>query len=1036
MTRIPAAELERLKLAVPLVTLIERAGIALKPHGKDLVGRCPFHDDKTPSLVISPKSNLWHCLGACQMGGSVVDWVMRFEGVSFRRAIDQLRAELGEGVRLDVAVRAVPGTADAPPASAARTAAASPTSAEDRALLGRVIDYYHETLKRSPEAQAYLAARGLDHAEVVEHFRLGFCNRTLGYQLPNPRTVAREAINAQLQALGIYRASMREHFDGSLVVPVFDLDGNVTDVYGRKITRSLRAGTPRHTYLPGPHRGVFNEAGLLDQEEVILCEALIDALTFWCAGHRNVTASYGVEGFTGKHLEVFRQHGVRRVLIAYDADEAGNAAVAKLATKLMAEGFACFRVVFPPDTDANEHALAAGSAALAAAIRNAEWLGQGDAPVRESASAPAPALVSPVVDLPSLVAELEATAAALPAEPAGDVIPLPEPLAPRVLPSVPALPVTIAPNGELTLTLGDRTYRVRGIEKNLSYDALKVLVRASCGRFEYIDTLEFYVAKQRAAWLRAASVELGVSEDVLKADLGKLLSTVEARQEQLIRRELKPTPSDAASAESTLEPALRDEALALLRDPHLIERIVADIEACGVVGEGANALVGYLACVSRKLDKPLAIIVQSTSAAGKSTLMDALLALMPEPERVHYSAMTGQSLFYLGEGDLQHKILAIAEEEGVRQAAYALKLLQSQGELTIASTGKDPATGKLVTEEYRVRGPVMLLLTTTAIDVDEELMNRCLVLTINESREQTRAIHQRQRAARTLAGVLATKTADAVRARHQAAQQLLRPLVVVNPYAEQLTFRDESTRLRRDHAKYLTLIDAIALLHQHQRPIRRVTQSARTVEYVEVEPADIALANRLANEVLGRSLDELPPQTRRLLGLLDAYVRDEAARRVVPRSEVRFTRRELRASTRWSDTALKVHLGRLVDFEYLVVHPQRKTFAYELAYAGEGIDGNAFVPGLIEPEVLTHDADQSGENDDRSGLGAHRSGSGQGMVSPRSGLGPVVPMPRNPSADAACGDLFAIDAETAPLRPINGVSYDPSSCAQSDASSL
>ena len=120
----------------------------------------------------------------------------------------------------------------------------------------------------------------------------------------------------------------------------------------------------------------------------------------------------------------------------------------------------------------------------------------------------------------------------------------------------------------------------------------------------------------------------------------------------------------------------------------------------------------------------------------------------------------------------------------MRQAAYALKLLQSQGELTIASTGKDPTTGKLVTEEYRVEGPVMLFLTTTAIEIDEELLNRCLVLTINESREQTEAIHARQRSARTLAGLLATKHAEAIRSVHRAAQTLLRPLAVVNPYAD------------------------------------------------------------------------------------------------------------------------------------------------------------------------------------------------------------------------------------------------------------
>ena len=188
------------------------------------------------------------------------------------------------------------------------------------------------------------------------------------------------------------------------------------------------------------------------------------------------------------------------------------------------------------------------------------------------------------------------------------------------------------------------------------------------------------------------------------------------------------------------------------------------------------------------------MLIQSTSAAGKSLLMDTVLALVPPEDRVHYSAMTGQSLFYLGETDLKHRILAIAEEEGVRQAAYALKVLQSQGELTIASTGKDPATGMLVTQQYRVEGPVMLFLTTTAIDVDEELVNRCLVLTINESREQTRRILARQRSGRTLAGLVATSEAESIRQRHQNAQRLLRPLAVVNPYAEDLTF------LGRPHA--------------------------------------------------------------------------------------------------------------------------------------------------------------------------------------------------------------------------------------------
>jgi len=145
--------------------------------------------------------------------------------------------------------------------------------------------------------------------------------------------------------------------------------------------------------------------------------------------------------------------------------------------------------------------------------------------------------------------------------------------------------------------------------------------------------------------------------------------------------------------------------------------------------------------------------------------------------------MTGQSLFYMGETDLKHKVLAIVEEEGAARAAYALKLLQSEGVLSIASTGKDATTGRLITHQYRVEGPVMLFLTTTAIDLDEELLNRCLVLTVDEDRAQTQAIHKKQRETQTLEGLLARRERDETLRVHRNAQRLLKPLFVSNPYA-------------------------------------------------------------------------------------------------------------------------------------------------------------------------------------------------------------------------------------------------------------
>jgi len=175
------------------------------------------------------------------------------------------------------------------------------------------------------------------------------------------------------------------------VVPVFDEEGRVAELYGRKITPGLRPGTPLHLYLPGPHRGVWNLEALQASREIILCEALLDALTFWCAGFRNVTASYGVEGMTLDHWKAFERYGTERVLIAYDRDEAGEKAAEKLARQLTERGIGAYRIHFPKGMDANEYALKVTPAAksLELLIRKALWLGKGKASAPSSQAAPA-----------------------------------------------------------------------------------------------------------------------------------------------------------------------------------------------------------------------------------------------------------------------------------------------------------------------------------------------------------------------------------------------------------------------------------------------------------------------------------------------------------------------------------------------------------------------------------------------------------------------------------------------------------------------
>ena len=200
---------------------------------------------------------------------------------------------------------------------------------------------------------------------------------------------------------------------------------------------------------------------------------------------------------------------------------------------------------------------------------------------------------------------------------------------------------------------------------------------------------------------------------------------------------------------------------------------------------------------------------------------------------------------------------------------------------------------------------------------------------------------------------------------HRDAQRLLEPLAVVNPYADRLTFADARTRTRRDHGKYLGLIAAVTLLHQHQRPRKTAVLAGRSVTYVESTLADIEIANRLAHAVLGQSLDELPPQTRRLLTAIHAWVTAEAERCDIPVELVRFTRRQLREALGFGDTQLKVHLARLVDLELLVVHRfESGGFGYELTWRGEGETGAPFMVGLSDPAGV---GENTGYDTDRSG---------------------------------------------------------------------
>ncbi len=661
---------------------------------------------------------------------------------------------------------------------------------------------------------------------------------------------------ANLEWLGLLNEKGNETMYGSVVFPLVDA-GTMQPVglYARHTQKQ------QHLYLSGKRRGVFNPAGAKETEEVVLTESVIDALALWSIGLRNVTCSYGVNGLTNEILASLQESRVRRVVLMLDADESGQEAAAKFAEKLSAIGIES-RVVDLPAKDASEFVANGGT--LEDLLEIISTQRRGDAEEGEE---------TPTTDNRQL---------------------------------------TTLPDGTRALTFDNREYRVRGLT-GVGLEKLKINLRLNAGNLFHLDTLDLYQSRNRTNFAQTAAKMCRVNESVVNADLLVLIENLEAERLEMRKSERSEIDTGAAMTD-----AEKQSALSFLKDQNLCGRIVEDFRRCGLVGERSTVLTAYLGAVSRKLQEPLALLIVARSGAGKSALQDAICNFVPPEELVRVTRLTGQALFYKDPYSLQRKMLVIAEDEGAMQAVYSLRTLASDQRLSIAATRTDPNTGKLATEHYEVFGPVVIVITTTSAEAfDEETRSRFVQLSMNESIEQTRAILERQRHQHSLPGVLEKAESEEIKRLHHNAQRMLKPLAVVNPFVEYLTYPSERLIHRREQRKYLSLINSIALLHQYQREIKTARRGEVEIEYVEVELSDIALANELAEEILGRAMDELAPPVRGMFEAIREACREKAAELNIKPQDVQLTRREIREATAWSDWQVRMYCQKLVEMEYL-----------------------------------------------------------------------------------------------------------------------
>lgn len=850
---------------------------------------CPFHADETPSLSIDPEKGLWRCFG-CGEGGDAITFLQRSRGLEFGEAADlwrQLSGEEPKHTKKREVIRMGGTESNGKPSEGPARGKDTLGRAEGAKLLERMAELYLKALGKSPEATEYLTKRGITDPATIRAFRLGYVDGSCA-ELP-----ATKEHHETLRDLGILNERGTETLYGCIVAPLTNKDGAVTGFFARRV----RPSSNPHRAIPGLKNEpkFFHVQGAAAQAELILVEGFLDALACYQAGVRNVMAIGGATNVDPTLTDLITSAGVKEVLLALDPDDAGDQGSKKWAEELERRGVGSKRVRL--DVDPNEFFQTGGTLeAFRTRAESGEQLGK---PSTES---------------------------------------------------------------ELLFQTGGVLFRARACggpgskSGKLRVHLLVSFQRKSkgvttAGAVGHRDTLDLYSHKARKVFsncfFERCKTEFGDEApalSIIESGLEELIDKLERRADQ--RAEAKANREAPA-----MSPQEREAATAFLSEPALVARLQADMNSLGYVGEKEAKLLVYLIATSRKLPRPLSGIIGSGSGAGKSFLAELAEVLMPPEDVELFSKLTPQALYYLPEDYLYRKLLMLEERAGGEGADYAIRTLQSKDKLTQLVTMKDPLTGNSSTRQFTVRGPIAYLETTTESYLNPENTSRCFEIPLDESAEQTRKIHEHQRRARGFEGLSHLVGREALKRKHHNAQRLLESVRVVIPYAEELTFPDRFLRTRRDHERFLSLIEAVAFLHQFQRVRKEAVIRGETVSYIEATPEDYDVAYELALKVLWVSLDELSRWGRELVDWIRVQTEEQISLGVVEDS-IEWTRRQLREALNWPDRRMRESLDELVSLEH--VEQRRGTpgnvFYYRLGRETKRAKGQNL--GLLSPQGL------------------------------------------------------------------------------------
>jgi DNA primase/energy-coupling factor transporter ATP-binding protein EcfA2 len=722
-----------------------------------------------------------------------------------------------------------------------------------------------EGLPLSPKAQEYLKSRGLENLTEV------------GYNS------------------GINWKKLKQ----CITFPLKDKHGNITSLYGRRALEyygkekwndSYNAEYGKHYYSEnrkGLYPGYPNE----NTETLIITEAIVDAASLLQIEELQsitILSAYGTNGLTAEHKAAIAElKNLQEVIFFFDGDKAGQQGAAKYSEELAKEGIKTSIVCTPPDEDVNNLWVNYGKEAILQLIEE-RILSTGSLINESSFSSFEKSLI-----------ETESTAV-------------------QTL----ATPLNTATPNKIIYETATARYIIKGSLPK-TFDRMVVSLDVQCLETgtKYRCRLDLYEEKQTRKEAREASEKLELRSDLVENDLSQLTDLLEEYRDNQLQQTTEESNNDkplSLPEQATTKAFLAEPPSETVKP--LIWRFNDLIGQSGIVGEEKNRIFLFVIASSHKMKDTLHALIQGSSGSGKTHLLSKIAALMPPERVVKFTRVTENSFYNYDEFFFRNKLICLEDIDGLKEEAlFAWRELISNNQLSSSTSQKDE-NGNIRSAQRIVRGPMASICATTHGAIYEDNMSRLFIIAVDESKEQTERIMQYQSLAAS--GIADKEKENEAREFLQNCIRMLKPLKVINPYADKIKLPPQAHKIRRLHELFLSFVKQVTLIHQYQR---KRDGKGRVI----TEPEDLKIAVEIMFDSIFLKVDELDGSLRQFFEELKEYILQKEN----PQN-YEFTQREVRQALNLSRSAIHRYLNNLIDLEYISISGgyQNKGLRYKISY--------------------------------------------------------------------------------------------------------